>query len=200
MKQLLFGGFLFAAFSLTAVQSQAQAGKFGVNAGVNFSNITGKDALDNNKLKTGFQAGITYDIGVADDFVVQPGLSYVQNGAKYDGVIDGSTNLNYLQLPITFQYQPELGTGRLLLGVGPYVAMGIGDVKTEIEGVSATQSWSDAKFNKMDAGGKLLAGYQMGNGLSLNLNANLGLVKLEDRDNPPTTNNTSFGITLGYKF
>ncbi len=203
VKQLLFGGLLFGAFSLTAFQSEAQ-GKFGVNAGVNFANITGKDAPDNNSLKTGFQAGITYDIGIADDFVIQPGLSYVQNGTQYDGTFLGKADpkvyLNYLQLPVTFQYQPELGTGRLLLGVGPYVGMGIGDVKLEAGSTSISDSWENSFINKFDAGGKLLAGYQMGNGLSLNLNANLGLLKLSDVNNPPTTNNTSFGVTVGFKF
>src|SRR5690606_39998286 len=46
---------------------------------------------------------------------------YVQNGTQYDGTFLGKADpkvyLNYLQLPVTFQYQPELGTGRLLLGV-----------------------------------------------------------------------------------
>lgn len=204
VKKMLAGGLLFVAFSLTAIQSQAQAGKFGVNAGVNFANITGKDAPDNNSIKTGFQAGVTYDIGIADDFVIQPGLSYVQNGAKYDGsfftVNDPKVYLNYIQLPVTFQYQPELGTGNLLLGVGPYVGMGIGDIKVAAGSVSVKDSWDNAKVKKFDAGGKLLAGYQMGNGLSLNLNANLGLLKLFDVNNPPTTNNTSFGVTVGYKF
>ncbi|MCH5688284.1 PorT family protein [Niabella sp. W65] len=190
---------LFTAFSLTALQSNAQAGRFGVNAGVNFSNITGKDASDAYKLKTGFQAGVTYDIGIADDFVIQPGLSYVQNGAKIDG-FDAKVQLNYLQLPVTFQYQPELGTGHLLLGVGPYIGMGIGKVKYANDNGSLKGDWDDAGYRKFDAGGKLLAGYQLSNGLSLNLNANLGLVKLSDADNPPTTNNTSFGVTLGYKF
>jgi opacity protein-like surface antigen len=204
LKKLLFGGLLFTAFSLTALQSNAQAGRFGVNAGVNFANITGKDAPSNNKIKTGFQAGVTYDIGIADDFVVQPGLSYVQNGAKYDGAFEGiadpKVNLNYLQLPVTFQYQPELGTGHLLLGVGPYVGMGIGQVKVDAGDLSAKVDWDEANLRKFDAGGKLLVGYQLGNGLSLNLNANLGLVKLYDVENPPKTNNTSFGVTVGYKF
>ena len=204
MKKLLLGGLLMAGLGLVTTQSYAQAGRFGVNAGVNFANITGKDAPSNNSLKTGFQAGITYDIGIADDFVIQPGLSYVQNGAKYDGTFFSETDpkvyLNYLQLPITFQYQPELGSGNLILGVGPYVGMGIGDIKMEAGSGSINASWEDATIKKIDAGGKLLAGYQMGNGLSLNLNANLGLIKMTDIDNPPTINNTSFGVTLGYKF
>lgn len=204
MKQLLFGGLLFAAFSFSAVESNAQDGRFGINAGVNFANVTGKDASDNNKIKTGFQAGVTYDIGIADDFVIQPGLSYVQNGAKYDGSIfgvsDPKLHLNYLQLPVTFQYQPELGDGNLLLGVGPYVGMGIGKIKAEAGNMSEKADWDDASLKKFDAGGKLLVGYQLSNGLSLNLNANMGMVKLADVSNPPKTNNTSFGITVGYKF
>lgn len=200
MKQLLFGGLLFAAFSFSTMDSNAQSGRFGVNAGVNFANITGKDAPDNGKLKTGFQAGVTYDIGIADDFVIQPGLSYVQNGAKYDGLVNSKVHLNYLQLPITFQYQPELGNGNLLLGVGPYVGMGVGQIKGDVGDASLKRDWDEAGFKKLDAGGKLLAGYQLSNGLSLNLNANLGLVKLPDNDDPATINNTSFGVTVGYKF
>lgn len=208
LKKLLFGGLLFTAFSLTSLQSNAQSGRFGVNAGVNFSNITGKDAesaLGKGSLKTGFQAGVTYDIGIADDFVIQPGLSYVQNGARYDGPLEDfagnpKIHLNYLQLPVTFQYQPELGNGHLLLGVGPYVGMGIGQVKYSSDNADVKRDWDEANLRKFDAGGKLLAGYQLSNGLSLNLNANLGLVKLPDTDDPAKINNTSFGVTVGYKF
>ena len=202
MKQLLFGGLLFTAFGVATLQSNAQTG-LGINAGVNFSNITGKDAADN-KIKTGLQAGITYDIGIADDFVIQPGLSYVENGAKYDGSFASLTgnpklHLNYLQLPITFQYQPELGTGKLLLGVGPYFGMGIGQVKVSNDNGSIKSNWDDLNLKKFDAGGKLLVGYQLHNGISLNLNANLGMIKLDDSKNPSKINNTSFGITVGYK-
>lgn len=204
VKQLLFGGLLFTAFGMTTMNANAQAGKFGINAGANFANITGKDA-GKNKIKTGFQAGITYDIGLGDDFVIQPGLSYVQNGAKYDGAFAAITQnpkveMNYLQLPVMFQYQPEVGSGRVLLGVGPYVGMGIGQVKIENDITSTKLDWDQAKLKKMDAGGKLLVGYQLANGLSLNVNANLGMVKTPDTNNPATINNTSFGATLGFKF
>jgi len=201
LKQLLFGGLLFATFSVAALQANAQAGRFGINAGVNFANINGKDA-EGTKLKTGFQAGVTYDIGLADEFVLQPGISYVQNGSKVKGdEFDERWDLNYIQVPVTFQYQPALGTGNLLLGVGPYVGFGVGKVKGSLfdDKVSSKSDWDDAGLKKVDAGGKLLVGYQLGMGLSFNLNANLGLANLSD-DKDAKFHNTSFGVTVGYKF
>jgi hypothetical protein len=201
LKQLLFGGLLFATFSVAALQANAQAGRFGINAGVNFANINGKDA-EGTKLKTGFQAGVTYDIGLADEFVLQPGISYVQNGSKVKGdEFDERWDLNYIQVPVTFQYQPAVGTGNLLLGVGPYVGFGVGKVKGSLfdDKVSSKSDWDDAGLKKVDAGGKLLVGYQLGMGLSFNLNANLGLANLSD-DKDAKFHNTSFGVTVGYKF
>ena len=199
LKQLLFGGLLLATFSVAAVPANAQAGRFGINAGVNFANINGKDAKGT-KLKTGFQAGVTYDIGLADEFVLQPGVSYVQNGTKLDA-FNSKLHLNYIQVPVTFQYQPALGTGNLLLGVGPYVGFGVGKVKGSLfdDKVSSKSDWDDAGLKKVDAGGKLLVGYQLGMGLSFNLNANLGLANLSD-DKDAKFHNTSFGVTVGYKF
>jgi len=202
LKQLLFGGLLFATFSVAALQANAQAGRFGINAGVNFANINGKDA-EGTKLKTGFQAGVTYDIGLADEFVLQPGISYVQNGSKVKGdEFDERWDLNYIQVPVTFQYQPAVGTGNLLLGVGPYVGFGVGKVKGSSlfdDKDSSKSDWDDAGLKKVDAGGKLLVGYQLGMGLSFNLNANLGLANLSD-DKDVKFHNTSFGVTVGYKF
>jgi hypothetical protein len=199
LKQLLFGGLLLATFSVAAVPANAQAGRFGINAGVNFANINGKD-VEGTKLKTGFQAGVTYDIGLADEFVLQPGVSYVQNGTKLDA-FNSKLHLNYIQVPVTFQYQPALGTGNLLLGVGPYVGFGVGKVKGSLfdDKVSSKSDWDDAGLKKVDAGGKLLVGYQLGMGLSFNLNANLGLANLSD-DKDVKFHNTSFGVTVGYKF
>jgi len=199
LKQLLFGGLFLATFSVAAVPANAQAGRFGINAGVNFANINGKDA-EGTKLKTGFQAGVTYDIGLSDEFVLQPGVSYVQNGTKLDA-FNSKLHLNYIQVPVTFQYQPALGTGNLLLGVGPYVGFGVGKVKGSLfdDKVSSKSDWDDAGLKKVDAGGKLLVGYQLGMGLSFNLNANLGMARLA-KNKDDKIHNTSFGITLGYKF
>ncbi|MFT4092259.1 MAG: porin family protein [Niabella sp.] len=203
-KQILAAALLAGMFTATGLTSHAQKG-LGINAGVNFANITGKDVDDDAKIKTGFQAGITYDIGLADEFVIQPGISYVQNGTKGGGWIEDVGNnpklhLDYIQVPVTFQYQPEVGTGKVLLGVGPYIGFGVGQVKLSNDDGSLKYDWDDVDLKKVDAGGKLLVGYQFGNGLSANLSANMGMVKLADTDDPARAYNTSFGITLGYKF
>lgn len=101
----------------------AQTG-LGLQAGVNFSNITGKN-MDNFKMKTGFQVGANYNIPVADQFVVQPGLNYLQNGYKISTSGGKSTTTySYLQLPVLFQFRPELANGsKVIVGAGPLQLM-----------------------------------------------------------------------------
>ena len=56
----------------------------------------------------------------------------------------GRIKISYLEMPLNFLYKPLLGTGHLLLGFGPYVALGIGGkVKNEGGGTSET---TDIKF------------------------------------------------------
>ncbi|HEY9364432.1 MAG TPA: porin family protein [Chitinophagaceae bacterium] len=204
-------GFLVLTMALFAVITQAQTpATFGIRAGVNFQNVNGEntngDKLDN-KIKTGFNAGITADIPVAPDFYFQPGLLYSAKGAKLENTDDGKLSLNYVELPLNFLYKPVLGTGKLLMGFGPYLAYGIGG-KVENAGLEA-----DVKFKKeagneantvyykpLDAGANLLFGYEFSNKVSAQLNAQLGLVNINAYDNDAKYKNTGFGVSLGYKF
>lgn len=60
VKQLLLGGVLFAAFSVNSLHSAAEV-QIGVRAGVNFSNVAGKDEdgnkIQDNSLLPGFSCG-----------------------------------------------------------------------------------------------------------------------------------------------
>src|SRR5690349_24756334 len=111
----------------TAIFAQSKT-TFGIRAGVNFQNLNGKtedgDKVDG-KLKTGFNAGVNAEIPVGIDFYLQPGLLFSTKGAKAE-VGDAKTNLSYIELPVNFIYKPELGTGRMVLGFGPYAAYAIG--------------------------------------------------------------------------
>lgn len=224
---------LILIMALGSIFSQAQqtvknsgGTSFGLRAGVNFQNITGKDE-DGNKLEndllTGFNIGINAEIPLAPQFYLQPGLLFTTKGAKSEDLILGQTikgkiNISYVELPLNFLYKPLLGQGRLLMGFGPYVALGVGG-KATYEGGGSSLS-EDIEFKKnvklsdpddvfyvrpMDAGANLLFGYQFANKVSIQLNAQLGLTKInpeyEGASNDKTdAKNTGFGFSLGYRF
>ncbi|MCH5597265.1 porin family protein [Niabella ginsengisoli] len=234
VKQLLFGGLLFAAFSTVAIQSQAQV-EIGVRAGLNLNNVSYKDGGGDKwdtKINPGFHAGVTFDIPVADEFYVQPGALFSVKGFKTTRSTDfldyeGETrwNASYIEVPINFLYKPELGSGKLLLGAGPYVAYGIGgkakfDDNISWEGGGASNSdevklqfvndYNDGDDDKysyakpFDAGANLLVGYEFSNKFSAQLNAQLGLANIEPKDDGEKPDakfrNVGFGVSLGYKF
>jgi hypothetical protein len=110
------------------VKSQAQV-QIGVRAGVNFSNLSGKDAsgdkIENNKLLPGFHAGVTFDIPVADEFAVQPGLLFSTKGVHYK-YSDGDSYKAipyYAEIPVNFLYKPELGNGAAFVRSGPLCSL-----------------------------------------------------------------------------
>ena len=224
----LITAIVLVTFFSGAQQTKSRAGgtSFGLRAGVNFQNINGKDEngdkLDNDML-TGFNIGINAEIPVGIDFYFQPGLLYTIKGAKSEDVILGQTikgkvKISYIELPLNFLYKPMLGNGHLLLGFGPYVALGLSG-KVTYEGGGSSSS-SDIKFkNKVmntdsddvvyvrpvDAGGNLLAGYEFSNRVSFQLNAQLGLTKINPEyegvtGDKTSAKNTGFGFSLGFRF
>ena len=194
---------LAAILFSSAIYAQS-ATTFGIRAGVNFQNLNGRDFNDDkleNKLKTGFHAGVNAEIPVGIDFFLQPGLLFSTKGAKAENS-DRKVNLSYLELPINFVYKPELGTGRVIIGFGPYVAYALNgkltDPDDDIEFGDQPDEWK-----AFDAGANLLAGYEFSNKLSFQLNAGLGLTRLNNRpdgDKNTSIKNTGFGVSLGYRF
>lgn len=213
-KALLFA----LATTALVVNAKAQT-TFGIRAGVNFQNINGKDPNGNDldlKLKTGFNIGVNAEIPVANDFYVQPGVLFSTKGAKSKVDDDIKVKLSYIEVPINFLYKPVLGSGKLLLGFGPYVAFAVGgkvsdangkdtDIEFEKEITLAQYGSGTPYVKRLDVGGNLLAGYEFSNKFSFQLNAQLGMVKI----NPKITGisgdkskwkNTGFGVSLGYRF
>jgi len=224
---------LIAALFSVVLLSNAQQSKeyttgttFGLRGGVNFQNVNGKDE-DGKKLENdiiaGFNIGVNAEIPVAPGFYFQPGLLYTIKGAKgtqdFQGLtIKTTARLSYLEVPLNLIYKPTLGTGRLLLGFGPYVAFGIGgEVEYEGGGNSYTEKIKYKKmvmdtdpddvayFKPMDAGANFLFGYEFTEKISVQLNAQLGLVKINpeyegNTNDQSSAKNTGFGFSLGYRF
>lgn len=210
----ILGSFISQAQSTTVAAGRTT---FGIRAGVNFFNLNGKFAgndLDN-KLKVGFNAGVNAEIPLADEFYIQPGLLFTTKGAKADNNSDTKVNINYLELPVNFLYKPVLGTGKLLLGFGPYAGYAIGgklksdnadfDLEFESKLSQAEALKYPFTFRRFDFGANLLAGYEFSNRFSVQLNAQLGLINISpeiagtDSDDYKTKN-TGFGVSVGYRF
>lgn len=181
---------------------------FGVRAGVNFQNLTGKDqdgSKLNNDLKVGFNAGVNAEIPVGIDFFLQPGILFTTKGAKYDVAgVEVKRNLSYVEVPVNFLYKPELGDGRLILGFGPYAAFAVGgQIKSGNTEVDIEFGDEVGENKGFDAGANLLAGYEFSNRFSFQLNAGLGLINMYNRepgDSKTSVKNTGFGLSVGYRF
>lgn len=215
---------ILVMFGFSAM-SQTEGISFGLRGGVNMQNINGKN-MDGDKLELdmipGFNVGVVVEIPVAPEFFFQSGLLYTTKGAKSSNEFWGINtsakyNLSYVELPLNFLYKPLLGNGHFLLGFGPYVAYGLGgkakyvinNTSTEEDIVFANE-YSSANpygpyYKRLDYGANLFFGYELSNGISLQLNTQLGMAKI-NADNTTYPNsktsfkNTGFGLSLGYMF
>lgn len=209
--------------SATAVQAQDQKTtsnrgiSFGVRSGISLQTINGRDANDNkleNKLVPRFQAGVNVELPLAEGFYLQPGVMFTGKGAEFKGS-NSNLNLSYIEVPLNFLFKPVVGTGKLLLGMGPYVGFGISGKSTPENGnstsvtfkntITAVEALTGHYYRNLDAGANLLFGYEMVNNLSIQLNAQLGLAKINPdiegvNNNKTAYRNTGFGLSVGYRF
>jgi hypothetical protein len=220
MKKRILTLLSVAALFVTAAQAQVS---FAVRAGIGLQNINGKawngDALTNDPALRWHIGGLV-NIPVATDFNVQTGLIFNTKGASYTSLWNGNErvqdiHLNYLEVPFNFTYTPQLGTGRLLLGFGPYLAYGLGG-RIVTEGSSpnqavvwqnsvATSDTGNVYYKPLELGANFLFGYEFARGLQVQLNAQLGLTEINPTDarvnnNKASWKNTGFGISLGWRF
>ena len=223
MKNRLFTSLLILALSATFANAQDSPKiSFAVIGGLNLQNLNGKayngDKL-NNDLLLGYHIGFNAQIPIASEFYFQPGLLYSTKGAKAKSEASTSTtSINYLEMPLNVVYKKACGNGSMIVGFGPYAAYGIGGkVKTSgssptVEStikfkntISATDPLDVPYYKAFDAGANAFVGYEMANGLFYQLNAQLGLLKINSEyaeypDDKTAIKNTGFGLSTGYRF
>ena len=212
--------------SLAFAQSTDNAKpSFSILGGLNFQNFNGKDNSGNNldnDLIIGYHAGLNIQFPVAPDFYFQPGVLFSLKGSEGSyGLLTGTYKLSYIEIPLNLVYKGLLGNGYVTLGFGPYIGYGIMgnstlavgpvSVETDVEYTNVVESgdqYAATHFRPFDAGGNIFFGYEMAGGLFLQLNAQLGMLKInpEDKRTPMVygdqlaVKNTGFGLSLGYRF
>lgn len=120
--------------------------------------------------------------------------------------------MSYLQVPVLFLYKGALSTGKVLLGFGPYFALGVGgkykydDSEVDVKFKNDVTSSGTTVFylKPLDIGAQLMAGYELAGGLSIALNTSMGLTNITPKYNGEkpgsSITNVGFGLTLGYLF
>ncbi len=172
MKKLFLGLGLVAGTFAFAQTSPT----FGIKAGVNVASIS-DDGYEDSKAKVGFAGGLFLNAPISEQFSIQPEVMYSQLGSKvtsrYTGTIAGNTydyksdaklNLDYITVPIMFQFR---ATPQFYLEAGPefgfLVSAKAKDIKTtQINGSTTNQNENTSEDIKDS-----FSGFNMGAGLGL---------------------------------
>ncbi|MFN0034999.1 MAG: porin family protein [Saprospiraceae bacterium] len=219
--------FLTATLELLflTVQSHAQ---IAVKAGVNFASISESATIEEyesleNKSVAGFQAGLSFDLGLSDFFTIQPELLYIQKGGKATYAINEDNKIvsrlyyNYVEVPVLakLKFFNESGSGVYVLA-GPFVGLALsGKVKTTTTLLGNTTTDEDKfEFDNSEEGDRQRRtdwGMSFGGGVKfghvfLDARYNLGINNLLDSnadnqdDEKPYRRTRGIGVTLGYEF
>ena len=206
---------LLAVMFTASAQAQLS---FGAKAGLNLTNISqkwgGKKPSGDDKfsMKPGFQLGVVAEYEVTENFVIQPGLVFAQQGAQMkekhgSDWMKYSINLNYLQIPINGQYKMELSGMNLVLQAGPYIGFAIGgnekvswkmDGKKDSDKESIEFGSKDGEMKRLDFGLGVGAALELGN-IQVGVGYNLGLMNLMNGgDSDNFIKNNGIAITATY--
>ena len=130
MKRTLIVVLLCCLFSLCP--AGLEAGNFGLKGGVSLMGLRNTDL----KLAAGYHAGVTYKFKLPVGFAVQPSLLYHSRHTSAEGVIaTADMNVDYLELPVSFQWGPDLLLFRPFVDVSPYVGYALAyDASLQVSG------------------------------------------------------------------
>ena len=173
---------------ILAGSAGAQHLNFGIKGGLNLTNIHNQNGveLDNS---IGYHLGLLAHIHLAKQFAMQPEVVFSLQGAKYSSGNDkASINLNYVNVPLSFQYMFDNG---FRLQAGPQVGFLI-SAKTKI---GSTSSDSKDSFKGIDVGATMGMSYvHPPSGFGFDARYNLGLSNIFENSSASSFNR---GFQLG---
>jgi hypothetical protein len=218
MKKLITLSIVSILFTSTQLNAQIT---FGIKGGGSLASFKfdGDEAVsdeqakvfnDNRKMFATFHAGVTADIALSENLVIQPALQFAPKGVKIessDGIDNTKLRIvcNYIELPVNVLYR-QSSKGGFYGGVGPYVAYAING-KTFSQLNNDAEEEDDIKFDntdgfkRLDFGANAMIGYELPAGITVGANYSLGLTSITDPKNFGLSTKTSYiGLSVGYKF
>ena len=199
MKKMKLSLLAVALMVVTAASAQVS---FGIQGGVNLSNIQEQGSNP----KVGFNVGVLTDFGLTHNIGIRSGLSFHTKGANAESDrVFSRTNLMYLQIPVHFAYKIDVMPGtRVVLHAGPYVAYGVGGSHTinpnysgENPDLSVFGS-GDTQLKPFDFGLGLGVGFEFGRFLT-GIGWDMGLLNIASIEGG-TARNMNAHLTVGFRF
>ena len=148
---------ILSIVSICAIAGANAQIRFGVKGGFSLasqqfkgnddaSDAAAKNLNDNKKALPTFHGGVTADIPLSENLVLQPALQFAQKGAKFEfngGVDKSRTVYNVLELPVNILYRQSSDAG-FYGGVGPYIGYALnGKTFNKIGGNNMTEENSN---------------------------------------------------------
>jgi len=214
MKSILKVVFL-ALFAVSSFSVMAQL-SIGGRVGANFANysISNIEDVSPNSI-TGFSVALVLDIGITENFSVQPEIAFIQKGFNQEETFEifGETFtvkadqiVNHIDVPILAKYAfVNSETLVVYAAVGPVLGYAIsGKYKVESNGEKETMdiNFDDDGINRFDFGASFGAGAGFGVGpghIIVDLRYVMGFSNLiKDPVDNEKVNNTGFGASVGY--
>lgn len=157
MKKLLLKTTVLASIFTMISAANAQMSFFG-RVGLNLNDLVLLDgdgkSVEFYKTGVGMQIGGGIDYAINEQMGIEAGLGYSQRGASIDNTMDlggitatttGSMTLHYIDIPVSFRYSSAAGNGKLNVGIGPKIGLGLSGKNkytTKVNSMGQTQEQS----------------------------------------------------------
>jgi hypothetical protein len=192
---------ILMAFIFFMDAADAQKPQFGFTVGSTLANYKIKDETgdQSGNSKAGFTAGVIVNLPSGKNFMIQPGVHWVEKGSKDEE--DGnkaSLTINSIEVPVNFLYTSNSG---FFIGAGPSASFAVSG-KAKYNDVSADIHFgnsNDDDVKGFDFGANVVTGYQSPKGFLIAANFNQGFSNLVPGDAGSSSMKSHyFGIRLGY--
>lgn len=181
---IMINKFLLVILLITCIFTSKAQTRIGIKGGANIANVyvtSGNESSSGDAITT-FHIGALLESRFTDKILFQPNLLFSQKG--FSEKPTNKATVNYIELPVNLLYEISRN---FTFGGGIYGAYAING-KGTLNGKSYDYDFSKGKANRFDLGVNLIIGYEVIDGIRLNVNYTHGFANTVDNVNLNITN------------
>ena len=176
---------------------------FGIKANATMSNFFLGDMGDfRSNMGIGFSTGVFLKIE-SNHFAIQYELLLHYKTSELKGLTQTDYKQWALELPIYLMGQIHTGSGKILIGGGPFVGFGLDAIQDpgKVDLYKKGQTTDKSIMRRWDFGPGAILGYEFKNGISINSVYQIGLInRLSAEKDIMSMKNQTISLGIGYTF